>query len=447
MTKPPAVSRANLELQAGRQATPASEATSIEQSRAIAQVQGALIVAQQRPRDVIRATQRMREACSSKGLAEHAFFSYRRGGSTVSGPSVHLARELARCWGNVDYGTAELRRDALAGQSEMLAYAWDLETNTNNKTTFIVPHLRDKTGGPVELPELRDVFENNANNAARRLRECILAVLPKDFVEEAKELCRATLEKGDGEPIGKRREKVVEAFAGLGISRARVERRIGSPADQLTPLDLANLGVLWRAIRNGELDADEEFPEIAGETVARALKGGKPAATEHPATAHTGPTGDAGPAAGRGEPRGGEPAEAAASPPASSAAPDTTAPAASGGSAPATATEGAAPATEAAPAAAAPAAKPTAPAAPAWNRNDYVVPIEKNGDGTYRFRSWADAWGDRLPKVETATDLDRLNEVNLDLLDACDDQAKPERQKIARYMKAARERLAGSAQG
>jgi hypothetical protein len=72
----------------------------------------------------------MRESCSQKGLAERAFFRYSRGGSQITGPSVHLARELARCFGNVQYGIAELRRDDEHGESEMQAFAWDVQTNT-----------------------------------------------------------------------------------------------------------------------------------------------------------------------------------------------------------------------------------------------------------------------------------------------------------------------------
>ena len=64
-----------------------SEATAIEQSRAIAQVQSALVVAQQRPRDQDKAMQRMRETCAMSGLADRAFFKYNRGRSSVTGKS------------------------------------------------------------------------------------------------------------------------------------------------------------------------------------------------------------------------------------------------------------------------------------------------------------------------------------------------------------------------
>ena len=76
-----------------------SQATSIEQSRAIAQVQAMMIAAKQYPRDEGRARARMQDACGLMSLAERAFYRYPRGGEQVEGPSIHLARELARCWG------------------------------------------------------------------------------------------------------------------------------------------------------------------------------------------------------------------------------------------------------------------------------------------------------------------------------------------------------------
>lgn len=259
-----------------------SQATTIEQSRAIAQVQGALIVAQQRPRDTMAAGARMREACQNHRLAERAFFKFPRGGQNVTGASIHLATELARCWGNLDYGITELRRDEQRRESEMMAYAWDLETNLRSTNSFIVPHKRDTQRGAVDLVDMRDVYENNANNAARRLRECIFRALPRSFTEEAQELCRSTLEHGGGEPIEQQREKLVQAYGALGIAPRRLAKRIGKAVDRFTAFDLGELRIAYRSIRTGEADAGELFPDDVGAEVAAELKAAAapPAAVE-----------------------------------------------------------------------------------------------------------------------------------------------------------------------
>lgn len=264
----------NLPAQA-RAHMPASEATAVEQQRAIAQVQGALVVAQQRPRDEIRARERMENACQVQSLAERAFFRFPRGGQQITGPSIHLATELARCWGNVDYGITELRRDDIKGESEMLSYAWDLETNNRVTNSFIVPHKRDKRGGPEVLTDMRDIYENNANAAARRLRECIFRVLPTSFLEEAKSLCMQTLEHGGGEPIEQRRTKLLEAFAALGVSRAQIEKKIGRPADRLSAYDIGVLRVVFQSIKRGEAQVADEFPSDAAGAIQSQLQGAK----------------------------------------------------------------------------------------------------------------------------------------------------------------------------
>lgn len=255
-----------------QQTGPGSEATRIEQSRAIEQVRGALIVARQNPRDEIEAGQRMRAACDVLSLAERAFFRFPRGGQQISGASIHLATELARCWGNIEVGVVELKRDDEAGVSEMQAFAWDLETNYRHGIGFIVPHRRDKRGGAEALTDMRDIYENNANNGARRLRECIFRVLPTSFVDEAKSLCHETIKRGDGTPIEQRREQMLEAFNKVGVTRKQIEIKVGRAADRLTEYDIATLRVIYSSLRRGEIRVADEFKVDATNDTAEEIQ-------------------------------------------------------------------------------------------------------------------------------------------------------------------------------
>jgi hypothetical protein len=236
------------------------QATAVEQSRAVAEVQAAIVVAQNCPRNIPGAIEDMRQSCKQTGLAERAFFRFSRGGSTVSGASVHLARELARCWGNVQYGIAELRRDDNDGYSEMQAWAWDVQTNTRSSQTFVVPHKRDKRGGPERLTDMRDIYENNANNGARRLREAIFSILPPWFTEEAKEICSGTLKDGGGKPLGTRIADAITAFQGIGVPVERIEARLDRKSAQWTEHDVAQLVVIFKSIQRGEVNVEDEFP-------------------------------------------------------------------------------------------------------------------------------------------------------------------------------------------
>jgi hypothetical protein len=249
------------------------QGTAVEQSRAAAEVQAAVVVAQQCPRNIQTAVAQMRESCNQMFLAERAFYRYPKGGQTITGASVHLARELARCWGNVQYGLVEMRRDDDYGQSEMQAFAWDVQTNSRNSSTFIVPHRRDTKNGPQAVTDMRDIYELNTNNGARRVREAIFAILPPWFVEEAKELCNATLRNGGGKPLAQRVADAIKTFEGIGITVDRIENRLDRASGKWTEHDVAQLIVIYKSVQRGEVTAEDEFP--APRVSADELTGGK----------------------------------------------------------------------------------------------------------------------------------------------------------------------------
>ena len=237
-----------------------SQATAVEQSRAVAEVQAAVVVAQQVPRDIGTARTAMQQSCSQLRFAERAFYRYPRGGAVVTGPSVHLARELARCFGNVQYGISELRRDEANRESEMLAWAWDVQMNTRASQTFIVPHKRDTKDGTKALTDLRDVYENNANMGARRLREAIFSILPTWFKEEAIDLCQQAMHKGDGKPLEERITGAIAAYDALDVSADRLVQKLGRPRDKWNEYDIAQLLITHRSIQRGEVTVEDEFP-------------------------------------------------------------------------------------------------------------------------------------------------------------------------------------------
>ena len=257
------------------------QGTAVEQSRAAAEVQAAVVVAQQCPRNIQAAVAEMRESCKQMTLAERAFYRYPKGGQTITGASVHLARELARCWGNVQYGLVEMRRDDEYGQSEMQAFAWDVQTNSRNSSTFIVPHRRDTKNGPQQVTDMRDIYELNTNNGARRVREAIFAILPPWFVEEAKEICNQTLKNGGGKPLAQRIADAIKVFEGLGVTVDRIEARFDRESGKWTEHDVAQLLVIYKSIQRGEITVEDEFP--APRVTADELIGGaSPKSTDTP---------------------------------------------------------------------------------------------------------------------------------------------------------------------
>lgn len=245
----------------------------IEASRAIAEAQGKLIIAKNFPRDEVQAYARAMEACQRPAMAEKAFYSFPRGKQTVEGPTIRFAEELARCWGNVDYGIKELSQDD--GKSEMQAYAWDLETNTQSVQNFTNPHQREAFGKMQTLTSQRDIYENNANMATRRLRSRILAVLPSWFVDGAINECKKTLAGQNETPLIDRVKNMVVQFAKIGVTQEQIERRLKRKIDTMTSEDFVEYIGIFNALKNGEskvadwFEAEKEAAELTA-----ALKGG-----------------------------------------------------------------------------------------------------------------------------------------------------------------------------
>ena len=247
----------------------------IEASRAIAEAQGKLVIAKRFPRNEVDAYAKAMEACQRPTMAAKAFYSFPRGGQTVEGPTIRFAEELARCWGNIDYGIKELSQDD--GKSEMQAYAWDLETNARSVQNFTNPHQREQGKKMVKLTSQRDIYENNANMATRRLRPRILAILPSWFVEDAIEECKKTLAGRNDTPLIDRVKKMVVAFAKLGVTQEQIERRLKKKIDTMNADDFVEYTGIFNAIKQGEskiADWFESAPvasdltnELKGDTV------------------------------------------------------------------------------------------------------------------------------------------------------------------------------------
>lgn len=235
----------------------------IEASRAIAEAQGKLVIAKRFPRNEVEAYAKAMEACQRPTMAAKAFYSFPRGGQTVEGPTIRFAEELARCWGNIDYGIKELSQDD--GKSEMQAYAWDLETNAQSVQNFTNPHKREKTDKRTKtvvmetLTGHRDIYENNANMATRRLRSRILAILPAWFVEDAIAECKKTLSGQNDTPLIDRVKKMVVQFAKLGVTHDMIEKRLKRKIDTMTSDDFVEYVGIYNAVKGGESKIAEWF--------------------------------------------------------------------------------------------------------------------------------------------------------------------------------------------
>lgn len=222
---------------------------SVNSSREMSEVRAAIFLAREFPRDLALVEKKLLAACSRYSLAEQAMYAYPRGKEIITGPSIRLAEAILQAYGNASSGIRELRQDA--GESIIQAYAWDCESNVRSEKIFAVPHKRTTKKGTTTLTDSRDIYELVANMGSRRLRACILALIPGDLVDMCVEQCEKTLAKGSGDTLAKRIEKMLAAFGELGVSKEKIEGRLKHKIEATNETELVNLAKIFKSIRDG----------------------------------------------------------------------------------------------------------------------------------------------------------------------------------------------------
>lgn len=236
-----------------------STTTEMMVSRQAQEVQAAMVIAKRFPRNEVDSYNRIMQACKRKSLAEQAMYEYPRGGTKVTGPSIRLAEAMAKNWGNLDYGIIELEQKN--GESQVMAYAWDLETNTRQTKVFTVPHIRSTKKGNTLLTDPRDIYELVANQGARRVRACILGIIPGDVIDSAIAQCEATLMDASGNvPLEDSIRFVCGAFQEkYGVTIPMLESYIGCNVNSFTMNSLSRLKKVFRSLEDGMAKREDYF--------------------------------------------------------------------------------------------------------------------------------------------------------------------------------------------
>jgi len=229
---------------------------SVSEARAMHEVQAAFVIAKKFPRNESESFSKIMKSCKRPFLAEQALYAYPKGGKLVEGISIRLAEVLVSNWGNCECGIKEISQSN--GVSLAEAYAIDLETNTRVSKTFHVPHHIHTKTGVKKLTDPRDIYELVANQGARRMRACILAIIPGDIADAARDECKKTLMNGE-EPIEDRVRKLVMAFDNLGIKVEHLEKRLGHNLDAIIETELVTLRGIYKSLKDGMASREDFF--------------------------------------------------------------------------------------------------------------------------------------------------------------------------------------------
>lgn len=262
----------------------------------------AIVLARTNPRDEGSCYTKVIRSCQRPTFAEKALYRFPRGGSEISGPSVGMAREIARIWGNIRYGCRVVTQTD--DEVHIKGYALDLESNAyveaEDKFAKLIQR-KAKGGGKATWikPDERDLRELVNRRAAFLVRNCLLSLIPPDVKEDAIDVVNETMRKAASGEIkqdkGQAIRRLLLAFDAIGVNSTMLGEYLGHTLDLLTPEELTDLRQVYSSIKDGNTKREDHFsiPAIAkneSESVADAapkadsaqLKNGKKSDPEAP---------------------------------------------------------------------------------------------------------------------------------------------------------------------
>lgn len=235
-------------------------------SREQSEIQSAIIIAKKFPRNEQAAFVKINKSLERPRLAEAACYSFPRGGKAVEGPSVDLARELARCWGNIRFGLRVVSVD-----DEMVhikGYAYDMENNSyveaEDKFLKLIQRKNKATGATEWVtPDERDLRELMNRKGAILVRNCILQVVPSDLVDDAIKKSKETLTKAEKGQLEANREdtikKLLLAFDKQGVTVEMLNKYLSHDIAKIDAAELADLKGVWKSINDGQAKREDIF--------------------------------------------------------------------------------------------------------------------------------------------------------------------------------------------
>ncbi|MEJ5359901.1 MAG: hypothetical protein WHT06_14670 [Desulfobacterales bacterium] len=240
----------------GRLAEAAANGHALQQVK----TQWATAVAVQKPRSISRMVAQVLAEAEQAGSSFYYRWEVenRRSGSRseVIGGSIDLAAAIFRAYGNC---AMEIQCNETPTHYFFTATMIDLESGMSWPRMF--RQRKAQEIGRFDADRQEDIVFQIGQSKA--MRNAILSVMPRWVVEKAIETARnAEIRRLAGkENIELARAEVLRYFGKLGVSRERIEAKIGKSIDEAGPDELADLRATATAIKDRMTTAAEAFPE------------------------------------------------------------------------------------------------------------------------------------------------------------------------------------------
>ena len=245
-----------------------------------------------RPRDLDIVRQAMLKDANRSSFARVAIY-HKPIGKGVEGPSIRFVEAAIRNMTNILTETTTISED---DERRVIRVAVsDLETNTYFSQDVTVTKTVERSklpqgekpirmrtnsyGKPVYILHGTDDDILNKQNAliSKAVRTLGLRLIPGDLVDEALWYVRQTMAKEDAQNPDMAKNRIIDAFAQLGVQVEQLKEYVGHELSALDPNELQTLRAIYSAIKDGETSWKAVMDDKA-EKEAEAKAAKKPAA-------------------------------------------------------------------------------------------------------------------------------------------------------------------------
>lgn len=188
--------------------------------------------------------------------AKMCYYSFKRGGKDIEGPSIRLAEIAATNYRNIRYGSRIIGNDGVKVTAQGVCH--DLENNV----LVSIESDRKITGKDGNtFSEDMQIMTGNAAAAIAR-RNAVTSVIPRVLINSAWQTCMSVV-VGDIKSISTRFQEAMKFFSGLKITEAQVLEYLEHiSSEDVTREDIARLHGLATALREKEVTLDEVFKPV-----------------------------------------------------------------------------------------------------------------------------------------------------------------------------------------
>lgn len=210
------------------------------------------------PRDLTRVRNNsIAIATMDKDTAESCRYALPRGGKSISGASVHLARIIAQQYGNLRVNSGV----RLVSDKEIVceAVAFDLESNYAVKTE-VRRKITDRNG--IRYNDDMIVMTGNAASAIA-YRNAVFAVIPKAITDACYKAAQELItgDVSDETKLIKRRNEVIQKMKdSYNVTEEQILKAINLRSiNQVKAEQIADLIAIGQAIKDGDTTVEQVF--------------------------------------------------------------------------------------------------------------------------------------------------------------------------------------------